>query len=317
MAILCVGQLVADIVARPVDRLPHPGRCDLIEDLRLVAGGCAANTAGVLAKLGVNVSVVGMVGKDAMGDAVLADLAAVGVDTTRVLRSLDTPTSAVIVIVDSLGERSFMYRAGGNEKLTNEHIPDSAFSAVNWVHVGGAMKLAQLDLSTFLRRARQAGCMTSLDTDWDVSGHWMSHLDDALGSIDYLMTNQEEGSMLSGTNHPETIGKFLLRRGPRAVVIKRGELGSTLVTHSSCAHFPAYPADVVDTTCAGDSFVAGFLCGISRGLDLVQAMELGNATGALCTTDSSHTAVVSLEAAMQLALSLPERNTTTADLNGD
>ena len=52
LGILCVGQFVADVVVRPVDRLPHPGRLELLEDMLLVPGGCACNTASVLAKLG-------------------------------------------------------------------------------------------------------------------------------------------------------------------------------------------------------------------------------------------------------------------------
>ena len=51
-SILCVGQLVADIVVRPGDALPVAGRTDLVADLELLAGGCAANTAAVLAKFG-------------------------------------------------------------------------------------------------------------------------------------------------------------------------------------------------------------------------------------------------------------------------
>ena len=59
MSILCIGQLVADVVVRPVDALPHPGRTDVVEDLQLLSGGCASNTAAVLAKLGAKVGIAG------------------------------------------------------------------------------------------------------------------------------------------------------------------------------------------------------------------------------------------------------------------
>jgi len=283
-AVLCVGQLVADIVARPVDSLPHPGRTDLVESLQLIAGGSAANTAGVLAKFGVDASVAGLVGKDALGDAVLADLVALGVNVTRVLRSSDVPTSAVIVVVDSSGERSFIYRIGGNERLSNEHIADSAFDEAEWAQVGGAMKLVRLDLGSLMCRAKRAGCVTSLDTDWDASGQWLSRLDGALEHVDYLMTNEEEGSMLAGVEDPLEAGGFLLARGPRAVIIKRGRSGCTLVMGTGCVDYPTHPVDVVDTTCAGDSFAAGFICGISRGPGIEGAVRLANAAGALISS---------------------------------
>ena len=84
-SILCVGQLVADIVVRPVNRLPHPGRTEPVEEVELLSGGCAANTAAVLAKLGAETRLAALVGRDTQGDAALADVAAAGVivDATR------------------------------------------------------------------------------------------------------------------------------------------------------------------------------------------------------------------------------------------
>ena len=121
MSILCVGQLVADIVVRPVEALPVEGRADLVEDLQLLAGGCAANTASVLAKFGAPVALAALIGRDAFGDAVLADLATTGVRTDRVVRNRDVPTSAAIVLVNGAGQRSFFYHNGGNERFANVH----------------------------------------------------------------------------------------------------------------------------------------------------------------------------------------------------
>src|SRR5208283_1130717 len=74
MYILCVGQLVADVVVRPVDALPYPGRTDLVKDLQINSGGCAANTAAVLAKLGAEVRLAALIGQDVLGEAALADV---------------------------------------------------------------------------------------------------------------------------------------------------------------------------------------------------------------------------------------------------
>src|SRR5271157_1324110 len=113
MPILCIGQLVADIVVRPVNGLPVPGRTDLVEELGLLAGGCAANTAAVLAKLGVESRLAALIGQDSLGDAALADLKLAGVRFDHVLRDPALTTSAVIVLVSGTGERSFLYREGG------------------------------------------------------------------------------------------------------------------------------------------------------------------------------------------------------------
>ena len=85
-SVLCVGQLVADVVVRPVDSLPVPGRTSLVEELELVAGGCAANTACVLGKLGADTRVGGLAGRDPMGDLVLGEIARCGVDVSGLRR---------------------------------------------------------------------------------------------------------------------------------------------------------------------------------------------------------------------------------------
>ncbi len=286
--VLCVGQLVADVVVRPVVRFPDPGRAEMVEDVQLLSGGCAANTAAVLAKLGVETRLVSVIGRDALGDAALADLAAAGVNVEAVRRDPESPTSAAIVLVDGEGQRSFLYRGGGNERLTNGHVHDDLFRAARIVHVGGAMKLLELDIAALMKKAKSHGALTSLDTDWDTYGRWMKTLQGALPAIDFFMTNAEEAAMLTGLADPLAAGRALLALGPRVVLIKRGQRGAVLLTGSGARDFPAYQAAVRDTTCAGDSFAAGFLRGVCAGRPLEESVRLGNAAGALCTTQISH-----------------------------
>ena len=212
-----------------------------------------------------------------------------------VLREAKARTSAVIVLGSSAGERSFLYRQGGNEQLANRHVPDSALKQSGLVHVGGAMKLAALDLAELTGRAKSCGCRTSLDTDWDVSGNWMKRIEGALRHIDFFMANEEEAAMLTGCQDSRAAAESLLARGPQVVLIKRGARGSLLATRAGMTEFAAFPVDVLDTTCAGDAAAAGFLSGVSRGLSLEESARLANAAGALCTTQLSHRGIVSLE----------------------
>ena len=190
-----------------------PGQTESVDDLQLLAGGCAANTALVLAKLGAKVRLAGMIGRDALGNAVLADLKASGVGLKAVARKADAPTSAAIVLISDDGERSFFYRDGGNELLANRDVADAFIKAAAIVHVGGALKLLNLDLAELMSRAKSFGCITSLDTDWDVHENWMQRLEGALPRIDYLMTNEEEAARLTGKDAPDAAARDLLARG--------------------------------------------------------------------------------------------------------
>ena len=210
------------------------------------------------------------------------------------MRNAAAPTTAALVMVSPTGERSFFYRGGATDLLANHHLPDTVLKTASILHVGGAMKLINLDLAELLRRAKSFGCVTSLDTDWDVHGNWMNKLAGALPKLDYLLTNQEEAAMLTGEQAPRDAARHLLARGPQAVVVKRGECGALLATRSGVTEFPAFRVQVRDTTCAGDCFAAGFLFGISRGWPLDESLRLANAAGALSTTQISHRAIASL-----------------------
>jgi sugar/nucleoside kinase (ribokinase family) len=300
MSIVCVGQLVADIVLRPVNALPFPGRTTPVEELDILSGGCAANTAAVLAKLGADARLAALIGRDAFGDAALADQVGAGVNVESVTREDGVPTSVAVVLVDDRGQRSFYYRAGSLEAMSNRHVPESLLRSARIVHVGGAMKMLDLDLAALMGLAKTFGAVTSLDTDWDIYGNWMRLLEKALPRIDYLMTNEEEAAELAGKKDPAEAARTLLAFGPRVVVVKRGERGAMLATRDGTLEFPAYRVEVKDTTCAGDAFVAGFLLGVSEGRSLAESIRLGNAAGALCTTRVSHRGVASLEAVRRL-----------------
>jgi len=299
-SILCVGQLVADVVVRSVDALPALGTTDLIDDLQILAGGCAANTAAVLSKLGADVRLAALIGCDALGDVALASLRDSGVCLDSVLRDDSVSTSGAIVLIHRSGDRSFFYRQGGNERLANHHVPDRVLQSGAIVHVGGAMKLLELDLAALFSRAKANGSITSIDTDWDTNGLWMKRLHGALPHTDFLFTNQDEAGMLVGLNEPAQAGHALLACGPKAVIIKRGPRGAMFFSKHQELDLPAFPVEVLDSTCAGDSFVAGFLRGLSLDLPLPETMRFANAAGALSTTELSHHGVVSMAAVQKL-----------------
>ena len=108
MDVVCLGILVADMIARPVDEVPH-GAVSLMDEISLHGGGCALNTATGLARFGLSVLVVGKVGEDTFGNFVVGLLDERGLDTRGVLRDPAVPTSATVVLVDRAGERSFLH----------------------------------------------------------------------------------------------------------------------------------------------------------------------------------------------------------------
>lgn len=286
--VVCVGILVADVVGRPLRTLPEAGRLVLVDEMGLYTGGCAANTATALARLGIPVQVVGCVGQDPFGDFVVQALQRRGIGTEGIACDPTTGTSATMVMVDPDGERRFVHFIGANARLTLERIDLAQIRRAGIVHVAGALVLPGLDgppMAQLLRAAREAGAVTFLDTVWDDTGRWMELLGPCLPYVDYFVPSLAEAQALTGKRAPEEVAATLLQYGVGTVALKMGAQGCLVLAHGQKPlYMPAFEVPVVDATGAGDAFAAGFIAGVYLGWTLEETARLANAVGALCVT---------------------------------
>jgi sugar/nucleoside kinase (ribokinase family) len=284
MDVVCLGILVADVIARPVDELPH-GAVSLMDEISLHGGGCALNTATGLARLGLSVLVVGKVGEDTFGNFVVGLLDERGLDTRGVLRDPAVPTSATVVLVDRAGERSFLHLPGANGALGAEELAPEIFAG-RALHVAGALVMPALDgapTAGLLAEAQRRGVHTSLDTVYDATGHW-ERLQPCLPHLDLLMASLAEAQGISGEHEPANAAAWFRDRGVAEVALKLGPDGCYVAGAEFEGDVPAFPVDVVDGTGAGDAFAAGVIYGRLAGWPLGDAARLANAAGALATT---------------------------------
>jgi sugar/nucleoside kinase (ribokinase family) len=284
--VVCLGILVADAIARPVDEVPPRGALELVDEISLHGGGCALNTASALVRLGLDARVVGKVGADPFGDFILRLLDERGVDRRGVLQDSAVSTSATVVLVDSAGERTFLHLPGANGRLRREELDEDALFSGKALHVAGALVMPELDGSPtagVLEEARARGLRTSLDTVWDATGRW-ERLLPSLPHLDLFVPSLAEGSAISGQPEPESIAFWLRERGVGIVALKLGAEGC-FVASEEFEGFVAAPAvDAIDGTGAGDAFAAGLLYGYLAGWPLERSAALANASGALAAT---------------------------------
>src|SRR5947209_3690198 len=115
---LSVGLLVADHLCAPIPRLPEAGELVLTDHLLLNIGGCASNAAMDLARVGVDVAVVGCVGEDSFGQFVIDTLAGAHVDTQSIRRLPGIGTSGTLIVNVQGEDRRFIHTVGANARLT-------------------------------------------------------------------------------------------------------------------------------------------------------------------------------------------------------
>jgi sugar/nucleoside kinase (ribokinase family) len=284
--VTCLGILVADVIARPVDRLPEPGGLGLVDEIGLRGGGCALNTGTALTRLGLSVAVAGKIGADALGDFVARLLDERGVDRSLVLRDAAVPTSATVALVDGAGERTFLHVPGANGALRADELDLDRVLAARALHVAGALVLPALDgepTAALLAAARRRGVVTPLDTVWDATGRW-DRLEPSLPHLDLLCLSGAEARALSGEAEPEAAASWARARGARTVAVKLGADGCYVVSDEFAGRVAAPRVDAVDSTGAGDAFAAGLIYARLQGWPLERAAGFANAVGAAATT---------------------------------
>lgn len=284
MKVLCTGNMVLDILVRPVIQPEHWAGTTLVESIEQSLGGNGANTSYTLGMLGVPVRLLSMAGADAFGEAVRAKLQSAGVDTSGVRCSV-APTSTSVVLVNPGGERRFLHLAGSSFEiwLPADEFEVELAQGVSHYHLATPFTLTRMrpHWPEFLRRAKARGIHTSLDTQWDSQGRWIDDIAPCLPNLDLLFLNEDEARMLTGATEPAQVARVLQGHGAHTIVLKLGGQGCAVFTAENEQRVPGFSVPVVDTTGAGDCFAGGYLAALARGASHAEAARFANAVGAL------------------------------------
>ncbi len=294
-AIDCVvfGETGVDLMVQPVpqDKTLAEMRPHLdVDEIRAVTGGNVPNAGIALARLGMSVAAATLIGEDEWGELVLRRLAAEGIDTTHVKRLPDIGTSVTAVMTDGAGTHTFLHQEGAARRI------DRAF-ALNCMDLYRRARFAlfgyynlmphlEADLPEVLAAVRQTGCRTALDTA--KGGGGMQPLDAILPHLDVYIPSLAEARNQTGESEPEAILDAYRVSGTSALLgVTLGDAGALLSPAPGVLiDVPAItpPAPVIDTTGAGDCFLAGLVTGLLNDLPLPEAAALGAATAAFSIT---------------------------------
>ena len=285
--ITCVGILCADALAKPVNALPEKGKLQLLEELQLQVGGCAANTAIGLAKLGIDTAIIGKIGNDGFGGFIQNALTSEGVNISKLRVDDSVQTSASVVAISDDGERSILHCLGANAKFGFDDICLKTIINSKILFIAGTFLMPDFDgigMEKLLKEVKQSGVLCCMDTAWDSTGQWMSKIENVLPYLDWFMPSFEEAKELAGKSSPIEMAKVFMGKGVKNVVIKVGGDGCYVQCQNNpIFHVPAYKnINVVDTSGAGDAFCAGFLAGLMKEWDIQTCAKFANAVAAHC-----------------------------------
>lgn len=280
-----MGSFVADLAFR-TPKLPAWGETVLGSEFRLGPGGKGSNQAVCIARLGMQVSFLSKLGRDAFGDLARRTYKEEGVDTQALYESAEHATGgASIVVHEDQGENAIVVVPGASFQLTKEEI-DKARPLI----AGSSAFVTQLELPLAivehgLKLAHEAGTTTIFNPAPAVP------VSDRIYPLcDYATPNESEaaaltGLPLDGLATAERAADELLRRGVRHVVVTLGAQGALVKNTRIREHVPAVDAGpVVETTGAGDAFNGAFTVALAEGADLVEAARFACAVASISVT---------------------------------
>jgi sugar/nucleoside kinase (ribokinase family) len=282
--VLCAGIVVADHVSSPISHLPAAGELVLADQLILTIGGCAANVAVDLVKLGVPACVVGCVGEDVFGRVVAEMLRERAVDVSGLLVKPGLDTSQTLIVNVKGQDRRFVHTFGANAAFEASDVPlDRPDFGI--LYLGGYLLMNRVEpskLAEVFRAARAKGMKTVLDVVTPGPAGYLPRLEPVLPHTDVFLPNDHEGKLISGLDDPLAQAELFHRMGAKTAIVTQGDKGSVLVSDGLRLRAGAYSMPFVDGTGGGDAFAAGLMAAMLRGASPEECLRTASAVGASC-----------------------------------
>ena len=261
--VVVFGQIARDLVL-VVDALPGASRSADVHQRRELLGGKGANQAVGLAQLGMRTALAGVIGEDQVGQRLLTQAGQDRVDVSAVVRRPGVRTALIVDIVDATGQWRYLEDIPAGMLLTEADVMACRhlFLPGRWVSVQlqqpPAAALAAVTL------AHRAGCKVVLDGAPDDDCR-----DALLAMADVIRADAREAAMLAGSAvstaaEAEKAAAELLRQGPSLVALAVEGAGNLVAWADDCVFLPLTEIPVVDTTGAGDAFVAALITALAQ-----------------------------------------------------
>jgi len=293
---ICLGELLIDLVS-----IKSGVSLEDAPSFVKAAGGAPANVAVGLARLGVSAAFIGKVGNDAFGRFLAKTLKNNEVDTTNLLFDHSNKTKLAFVSLTEDGERDFEFygEQSADTQLRVSDINQSVIKEAKIFHFGSISLISNPSREATLeaaRMARDGGVPVSFDPNlrlslWKNPEEAKARITEGLKLANIVKMNAEELKFITDKADIESGARILLQKGVKLVSVSLGRNGCYFASNKATGTVGGFDVEALDTTGAGDGFVAGMLAGILKTnyykldeKDLYDIFRFANAVGALTTT---------------------------------
>ena len=244
----------------------------------LSLGGSADNTIRAMAHLGSSVGFIGKVGRDTTGDFFEQALENLGIKP--VIFRGENRSGKCVSLISPDGERTMLTHLGAALEMKAEEISADIFEGYDCLYVEGYLVQDHTLIESVARTAKRAGLKVAIDlASFNVVEENLDFLRQLVGNfVDIVFANEDEARVFSGEEEPINALQYISELCELAVV-KIGMKGALIKQGEQVVHVGIMKAAKrVDTTGAGDFYAAGFMYGLTEGLDLRQCGTIGAVT---------------------------------------
>jgi sugar/nucleoside kinase (ribokinase family) len=243
----------------------------------LATGGSCANTIKGLASLGERCAFLSQVGTDALGEHFMQYMKSLGI--VGLFSKSIHPTAQVLCLITPDGQRTMRFYAGCSEEMSENYLHPNYFKGVTLLHIDAYTIRNGHLVESVMQLAKEANAKISIDlSSFELIHQFHGPLTQLLFQyVDIVFANEDETKALTRLDAFE--GCFKLQQMCPIAVVLMGEKGCLVGHQGELLHSPAFPAQVIDTTGAGDLFASGFLYGYLQNYSLAKCARIGNRLG--------------------------------------
>ena len=282
-SVVVVGSLNIDHVLK-VKELPLKGETVISESYELHEGGKGANQAVAIGRMGIDVYMIGRIGKDTYGKMLIESLTRSNVKTESIVADKKLGTGTALITVDSKGNNTIALYQGANAGVKINDILKNKKTIEKCDIIVLQQEIPKDVISFTINTAKEFKKIIVLN--------FTPALDlnrDSIKKVDFLILNESEISKLAGIKCDEKdVKKPMLKLRKffkNNIIVTLGEYGSACMTpRGDYYRIPPIHVNSIDSTGAGDAFIGGFVYGLIQKKDIYNCIILGNAAGALSVT---------------------------------
>lgn len=224
--------------------------------------------------MGANVAFVGKVGEDKIGTFFVDDLKQSGIEPK--LKYSKTPSALAAALITPDSERTFATYLGASVELTPSDITEDLFEGYDILHIEGYLVFNESLIEHALKLAKEKDLLVSIDmASFNVVEAKLDFLKDMVSKyVDIVFANEEEAKAFTNLEPKEACAA--IAKDVKIAVVKIGKDGAYIKEgNNEMIHAPAFKANSIDTTGAGDSYASGFLYGYTHGASHYNSSRIG------------------------------------------